>query len=90
MIPTGRRWSRMGSMTAEERRPELRAAIYRRDHKAIIALLRTRPWPGTALQLIGDGLIATLSQQQIDSAAVDLARDCIEELQPGTFIENVD
>lgn len=65
----------MNPMTAGERRLQLRAAIYCRDHQAVVALLRTRPWPQTALQLIGDGMIALLNQHP-DDEATGLARDC--------------
>ena len=70
----------MDPMTAEERRAQLRAAICSRDDQAVIALLRTRPWPQNALQLIGDAIIATLSQHTDDDTA-GLARDCVIELR---------
>jgi hypothetical protein len=49
-------------------------------YQAVLALPRTRPWPQTALQLIGDGMIVTLNQH-IDADTAGLARDCVVKLR---------
>jgi hypothetical protein len=69
----------MEPVQAEERRPQLRGAVYRGDGVAVVELLRGRPWPQNALQLIGDGLIAALGQHVQDAAV--LARACVVELR---------
>jgi hypothetical protein len=54
-------------------------AVYRADGSMVVELLGARPWPGTALQVIGDGLLTALSQC-VGAAAV-LAEECAGELR---------
>ena len=70
---------RMGPMQAEERRPQLRGAVYRSHAVAVVALLRGQPWPQNALQLIGDGLTVALGRHVPDAAV--LAQACVAELR---------
>jgi len=65
-------------MRPEERRAQLRGAVYRGDSVAVVALLNNHPWPRDALQLIGDGLIAAVGRVP-DAAALD--RACVVELR---------
>ena len=53
--------------------------MHRGDGRAVLALLRTRPLPEDAVQLVGDGLAAALAQR-VEGAAGP-ARGCIEALR---------
>lgn len=66
-------------MHGKELRAELRGAVARGDGASLVALLRTRPWPDLALQLIGGGLVAALARRVDD--ADDLARECADALR---------
>ena len=66
-------------MNARERRAELRGAVARADGMSLVALLRERPWPDHALQLIGDGLGAALALR-VDGVE-DLASECVVALR---------
>lgn len=66
-------------MDERDRRRELRGAVYRRDHAALIALLASEPWPPDALQLVGDGLVDALAAG-VDAAGAP-ARRCSAELR---------
>ena len=68
-----------GSVRVQEGRSLLRGAAYRGDGAAVVALLRAQPWPDDALQLIGDGLLAALTQHV--EHAPELAGDCIRALR---------
>jgi len=46
--------TRMELMAGHDERRLLRSAVVRGDGAAVAARLRSRPWPGQALQLIGD------------------------------------
>ena len=67
------------SMYTRERRRELRAALFTANGEALVSLLTSEPWPGDAIQLIGDGLLAALAQEV--TGARDLALDCVTELR---------
>jgi hypothetical protein len=67
------------SMHDRERRRELRAAVFTVDGEALVSLLRSDPWPGDVIQLIGDGLLAALAQGV--TGARDLALECVTELR---------
>lgn len=69
----------MGAMPAREERTELRGAVARGDAAALVRRLRARPWPGDALQLIGDGLLVAL-RLEVEEAAV-LAGECVSALR---------
>lgn len=60
-------------MNAKEWRTELRAAVYREDGPAVVALARQALILDDALQLLGDGLLVALSQQV--EGATELAAD---------------
>jgi hypothetical protein len=60
----------MGPMQPEEVRAQLRGAVYQGDAVAVVALLGGGSWPPDALQLIGDGLIATVGRRAPDAAAL--------------------
>jgi hypothetical protein len=66
-------------MHDRERGRELRAAVFTANGEELVSLLQSGPWPGHALQLIGDGLLAALSQGV--TGARDLALDCVTELR---------
>ena len=57
----------------------MRAAVFTADVEALVALLRAGPWPGHALQLIGDGLLAALAQNI--GGARELAERCVTDLR---------
>jgi hypothetical protein len=65
-------------MSQRERLREVRAAVFTADGEALVSLLRAGPWPGHALQLIGDGLLSALAQN-IDGAR-ELAERCVTDL----------
>ena len=66
-------------MHDRERRRELRAAVFTANGEDLVSPLESRPWPGEAIQLIGDGLIAALAQGV--TGAHDLALQCAAELR---------
>lgn len=66
-------------MSQRERLREFRAAVFTADGEALVSLLRARPWPGHALQLIGDGLLAALAQDI--GGARELAERCVTDLR---------
>jgi hypothetical protein len=66
-------------MTARDWRTNLRGAVYRADGQAVVAWLRHTLMPDDVLQLIGDGLVAALTQD-VDDAA-DLAGNCVTALR---------
>lgn len=66
-------------MQARERRKRLRGLIVQRDGESLVELLRLEALPGDALQLIGDGLSAALTQS-VEGAA-DLAQQCLAALR---------
>lgn len=66
-------------MSQRERLRELRAAVFTADGEALVSLLRAGPWPGHALQLIGDGLLAALAQNI--GRARELAERCVTDLR---------
>lgn len=69
----------MEGMHGSEHRAELRGAVFRGDDASLLALLRERPWPDDALQLIGDGLVGALARRNDDA---DLpARECVAALR---------
>ncbi len=53
--------------------------MFTADGEALVSLLRSGPWPGHALQLIGDGLLAALAQNI--GGARELAAQCVTELR---------
>jgi hypothetical protein len=57
----------------------LRGAVYRGDGIAVVALGRQAAMPDDVLQLLGDGLLAAVSQH-VDGA-VELAADCVKALR---------
>lgn len=65
-------------MSRREQLREFRAAVFTANGDALVSLLRADPWPGHALQLIGDGLLAALDQNI--GGARDLAERCVTEL----------
>ena len=66
-------------MSQRERLREFRAAVFAADGQALVWLLRAGPWPGHALQLIGDGLQAAVAQNI--GGARELAQRCVTELR---------
>ncbi|WP_224278391.1 UPF0158 family protein [Nocardioides lacusdianchii] len=66
-------------MSQRERLREFRAAVFTADGEALVSLLRAGPWPGHALQLIGDGLLAALAQNV--GGARGLAERCVTALR---------
>jgi hypothetical protein len=66
-------------MSQRERMREFRAAVFTADGEALVSLLRAGPWPGHALQLIGDGLLAALAQNV--GGARELAERCVTDLR---------
>ena len=66
-------------MSQRERLRKFRAAVFTADGEALVSLLRAGPWPGHALQLIGDGLLAALAQNI--GGARELAERCVTDLR---------
>ena len=66
-------------MSQRERLREFRAAVFTANGEGLVSLLRYGPWPGHALQLIGDGLLGALGQNI--SGARELAERCVTELR---------
>jgi len=66
-------------MSQRERLREFRAAVCTSDGDALVSLLRAGPWPGHALQLIGDGLLSALAQNIRE--ARELADRCVTDLR---------
>ncbi len=66
-------------MHDRERGRELRAAVFTANGEDLVSLLQSGPWPGHAIQLIGDGLLAALAQGV--AGVRDLALDCVTELR---------
>lgn len=66
-------------MSQRDRLREFRAAVFTADGQALVSLLRAGPWPGHALQLIGDGLLAALAQDI--GGARELAERCVTDLR---------
>ena len=66
-------------MSQRERLREFRAAVFTADGEALVSLLRAGPWPGHALQVIGDGLLAALAQNI--GGARELAERCVTDLR---------
>ena len=66
-------------MSQRERLREFRAAVFTAKGEALVSLLRADPRPGHALQLIGHGLLAALTQN-VDGAR-ELAERCVTELR---------
>jgi len=66
-------------MSRRERLREFRAAVFTADGEALVSLLRAGPWPGGALQLVGDGLLAALAQNI--GGARELAERCVTDLR---------
>ena len=66
-------------MFHRERLRKFRAAVFAADGEVLVLLLRGGPWPGHALQLIGDGLLAALAQNIGGARA--LADRCVTELR---------
>ena len=79
-MPQGRRGGgRIRVVGAKEWRTELRGAVYRADGAAVVALARKVDMPEDASQLLGDGLLAAVSQH-VEGAA-ELAADCVKALR---------
>jgi hypothetical protein len=66
-------------MHDRERERELRAAVFTVNGEDVVSLLQSGPWPGHAIQLIGDGPIAALEQGA--AGARELALDCVIDLR---------
>jgi hypothetical protein len=66
-------------MQARERRRRLRALIAQGDGASLVELLRLEALPGDALQVIGDGLGAALTQS-VEGAA-ELVQQCVAALR---------
>jgi hypothetical protein len=66
-------------MHDRERGRELRGAVFTANGADLVSLLQSGPWPGHAIQLIGDGLLAALGQGA--AGARELAFDCVTELR---------
>lgn len=66
-------------MDANEWRTEVRGAVHRADGPAVVALARKAVMPEDALQLVGDGLLAAVSQQV--EGATELGADCAKALR---------
>ena len=70
------------AMSWDEKRDELRGAVYRADGIAVTKLLRG-DWPEHALQLIGDGVLAALSQAFRASESVGVPTSSSDRLGRG-------
>lgn len=70
---------RIRALGLKDWRAELRGAVYRGDGMAVVALARQTALPEDALQLLGDGLLAAVSQHV--TGAADLAGDCVKALR---------
>lgn len=66
-------------MGLKDWRAELRGAVYRGDGMAVVALARQAALPEDALQLLGDGLLAAVSQRV--TGAAELAVGCVKALR---------
>lgn len=75
-------------MSQRERLREFRAAVFTADGEALVSLLRAGPWPGHALQLIGDGLLAALAQNI--GGARELAERCVTDLRERDWVGDED
>jgi len=60
-------------------RRELRGAVLTGDDATLLTILRERPWPENALQLIGDGLGGAVARKA--DGADQPARDCVSALR---------
>jgi hypothetical protein len=75
-------------MSQRERLREFRAAVFTAEGEALVSLLRAGPWPGHALQLIGDGLLAALAQNI--GGARELAERCVTDLRERDWVGDED
>jgi hypothetical protein len=57
----------------------LRSLVYQGDGSGLVAALSQEPWPADSLQLIGDGLLATVRAGT--DGSVGLARECVNALR---------
>ncbi len=71
-------------MIGKEWHGALRGALYRADGPAVVALLRRKLTPEDSLQLIGDGLIAALTQHVDEGPS--LAADCTAALRERAWL----
>lgn len=65
-------------MDDKEALTRLRSLVYQGDCRGLVTVLSEEPWPADSLQLIGDGLLAAVSDD-IDGAP-EVARPCVNAL----------
>lgn len=65
-------------MDDREALTRLRSLVYRGDGLGLVRVLSEEPWPADSLHLIGEGLLAAVSDG-VDGAP-ELARTCIDAL----------
>lgn len=65
-------------MDDKEALTRLRSLVYQGDCRGLVTVLSEEPWPADSLQLIGDGLLAAVSDG-IDGAP-EVARPCVNAL----------
>lgn len=66
-------------MSRREQLRGFRGAVFSGDGAAVLSLLRSGPWPGHAIQLVGDGLLVALAQDP--EGASEFAVRCAAELR---------
>ena len=65
-------------MDDREALTRLRSLVYLGDGPGLVTVLSKEPWPADSLQLIGDGLLAAISDGV--GCAPEVARTCVDEL----------
>lgn len=71
-------------MSQREQLRRFRGAVFSADGPAMVSLLRSGPWPGHGIQLLGDGLLAALAQH-VDGAS-EFAVRCVAELRDRAWV----
>ncbi len=66
-------------MDDRQARTRLRSLVYRADGPELVTVLSEERWPADSLQLIGDGLLAAVSDGI--GGAPELARTCVNALE---------
>src|SRR3712207_5205358 len=66
-------------MDDREALTRLRSLVYQGDGPKLVTVLSAEPWPTNSLQLIGDGLLAAVSDGI--GGAPEVARTCVKALE---------
>jgi hypothetical protein len=74
----------MRKVEDREARTRLRSLVVSGDGPGLVATLSQEPWPADSLQLIGDGLLAAVSNATEGSAL--LAGDCVNALRQRRWV----